>query len=106
MDGPRGESKVRLAHPHNISLELWTDLGGIGALLFATAVFAMGLVTRQHDQHTLPVISAIGAAAFLHSMTGASYVQGWWIASLVFATCVLEIPVGQRDDDDKESPSP
>ena len=85
-------------HPHNFALELWTDLGAIGVLLFSSFLVFAGFATRHWQPLKGAVFTALMAAGFSHSMTGAGFLQGWWIASLAVAAIAF---IGMNNQKEK-----
>jgi O-antigen ligase len=70
-------------HPHNAALQVWLELGVLGAVLAAVLAAAVMLAARSP--------AALGAAA-AGAVTGAlafGVWQPWWIASLLLAVVTL-----------------
>lgn len=68
--------------PHNAALEVWVNHGVVGAILVALGLLVMGW--RFSALQIWPRISAVAmvSAIFTISMTGSSFYQGWWIATI------------------------
>ncbi|MEP1207436.1 MAG: O-antigen ligase family protein [Rhizobiaceae bacterium] len=77
------------SHPHNFAMELWVDLGAVGVGLFAIVLIMFGFATSNLAPRNLAVVGAVVAAGFSHSMTGAGFLQGWWVASLSLVAIAL-----------------
>ena len=92
---PGGDTKlpsggnVMGVHPHNASLQIWLELGGLGALLTAILVIALW---RIIGALTDPAARAGATAMLLSALTVANLSFGiwqtWWMATLT-AVAVL-----------------
>jgi O-antigen ligase len=73
-------------HPHNGALQVWLELGAIGALVGALIVLVV--VSRLTPVGLAPAARATGLAAFVAAATEVSLSYGiwqsWWIAALWF----------------------
>lgn len=86
---PMGGNLMNL-HPHNGSLQVWLELGGIGALLFGglagLTVFAGRLMADRVGQ-------AAALAAFVSGFVVLNLSYGiwqrWWLATLLLAAALL-----------------
>jgi O-antigen ligase len=71
-----------IGHPHNLPLQIWTELGIVGAgLALAVVLLAIHAIRRQPHliaSTSLALLAAAGAVAFV----GHGAWQGWWAASL------------------------
>jgi len=81
-------------HPHSAALQLWLELGMVGALLGAAALVA--LVHAASDHLDMPRAQAAAAASALAAMAVLSFVsygvwQEWWWATafLAASACIL-----------------
>ena len=84
-------------HPHNAALEIWVDLGLVGALLAAGAIGALLLGLRHvrgRPERAACVALALGAVAF--SSTANGLYQGWWIASVGAGAILLRLLLSPR----------
>jgi exopolysaccharide production protein ExoQ len=83
-------------HPHNAALQLWLELGPLGAVLFA--LLAAGLWDALALARWPPVYSAGAGAALTAALVSCSASYGiweeWWLGSLWF--CVFVILVMAR----------
>ncbi|MBY0338087.1 MAG: hypothetical protein K2X11_15840 [Acetobacteraceae bacterium] len=70
-------------HPHNIALQVWLELGAIGALLLATLVLALARAAE-----TNPAGSGALAAGTVIAMLSYGAWQYWWVAGLTLAALV------------------
>ncbi|MCB8819987.1 O-antigen ligase family protein [Microvirga rosea] len=76
------ETLLGVGHPHNGMMQIWVELGGIGALLALAVIL---LLLRAIDGQTRLVAAAslaLLAAATAVAMVGHGAWQGWWAASL------------------------
>ena len=84
---PGGDAEVRSGwpylslHPHNIGLQLWLELGVVGAVLGAAVLALIGRGLLGLD----PAKSAVGVALLVTVFTAASLSYGmwqnWWLAA-------------------------
>jgi len=85
-------------HPHDGWLQIWLELGGIGALL--AALLSWGVIGRLWRLPTMPAAQAAAAASLVAGMVICSVSfgiwQSWWLSSLWIAAAliapVLEVP--------------
>lgn len=81
-------------HTHNAALQIWLELGAIGALL--AAALAAAVVLRA----TLPAALGAAASGAVTGMLSFGVWQPWWIASLLLALVVASAlrtaPAGSR----------
>ena len=80
-------------HPHNAAIQIWLELGGVGALMFALFVVMM---TRKASEHSNEAISrALLVAGWLSGITIAHLSYGiwqyWWIASLGLVVAMMSL---------------
>lgn len=79
-------------HPHSASLQIWHDLGLVGALL-AAALLAYGgwRLARAfaHDKLTLAATAAVLAMFGLMANVGWSLWQEWWLATLLLSAALI-----------------
>jgi O-antigen ligase len=71
-----------IGHPHNAALQIWVELGVVGALL---AAFVLALVLRSWANLPVEVMAprlALLAAAAAIALVGHGAWQGWWAATL------------------------
>lgn len=85
-------------HPHNAAIQIWLELGGIGALLYAVLLFILTQMVWRQAQSPLLRASLMGgwasAVAILHLSYGVW--QFWWIATLGMIAAMLLILVRQE----------
>jgi O-antigen ligase len=80
-------------HPHNASIQIWLELGGVGALILALFLFAM---TRTvHAYADQPVARATLMAGLVVGLAVAHLSYGiwqyWWVASLGMIYAMLAL---------------
>jgi O-antigen ligase len=79
-------------HPHNGALQLWLELGGIGALIGAALMLALGFAASRS---AAPAVGAgILASAAVTGMLSFGLWQAWWVASLLLAIVALATQKG------------
>jgi O-antigen ligase len=81
-------------HPHNGALQIWLELGVVGAIFAAAFAAFIGRAIQR-----LPRTSAAAAAGAFASMTAISFVsygiwQSWWLAALFIAG--IAVTLAQR----------
>jgi O-antigen ligase len=86
-------------HPHNAALQIWSELGAVGAFL---ALFVLCLVLRSLSR--LPAASfaagiAVMVAAATVSFVGHGLWQGWWAASI--GAAIIAVRMLAREDREK-----
>jgi O-antigen ligase len=81
--------EVMPLHPHNGALQLWLELGGIGALLGAVLMLALGFAASRS---AVPAVGAgMLASAAVTGMLSFGLWQAWWVASLLLAMVALHV---------------
>lgn len=79
-------------HPHSAALQIWHDLGAVGAVL-AAGLLAYGgwklSRTFAHDKHTSAAAAAVFAMFGLIANVGWSLWQEWWLATLLLAAALI-----------------
>ena len=81
--------QVMPLHPHNGALQLWLELGGIGALLGAVLMLALGFAASRS---AVPAVGAgMLASATVTGMLSFGLWQAWWVASLLLAVVTLHL---------------
>ncbi|MCG7392620.1 O-antigen ligase family protein [Microvirga sp. ACRRW] len=73
---------LNIGHPHNAVLQIWVELGAVGAVLFLGIAFLI-LRAMWHLPHLIRSASlALLAGVVPVSLVGHGAWQGWWAASL------------------------
>lgn len=85
-------------HPHNGALQVWLELGAIGALI--GALIALVVVSRLTPVSLAPAERAVGLAVFASAAVELSLSYGiwqsWWIAALWLAGFMVALTVEDR----------
>jgi O-antigen ligase len=78
-------------HPHNAAIQIWLELGGIGALLYALMLFVLTQKIWRMAHGPLLRASFMGGWAAAVAMLHLSYGvwQFWWIATLGMIAAML-----------------
>jgi hypothetical protein len=69
--------------PNTLPFEIWYDLGVIGALAAAAALFFAATRAGREDPPLVPAIMGAFATAFAFACLGVSTAQMWWFTSLI-----------------------
>jgi hypothetical protein len=74
-------------HPHDAALQLWLELGGLGAILGACFLLGLFLTIDRHiaDRRQRALALALAAASFLHAMVSFSLWHEWWLGFLILS---------------------
>jgi exopolysaccharide production protein ExoQ len=84
-----------VGHPHNGALQIWTELGAVGAFL---ALAVLGLVLRLlatlPDKIFAPSLALVAAAVSV-SLVGHGLWQGWWAAAI--GAAIVCFRIGPQD---------
>ena len=69
-------------HPHNVGLQVWLELGAVGALFAAGAIFAMGpaakLLAARNPYRMAALAALITGAAIASAITVGAWQYWWW----------------------------
>jgi O-antigen ligase len=90
-------STAVMLHPHNIALQIWLELGGVGAALAALAVLALGVqigVAKRDDRVGGAAAAASLAAFFCLGFFSFGLWQEWY-GALGFAAAGLAAAAGR-----------
>jgi exopolysaccharide production protein ExoQ len=87
---------LAVGHPHNGALQIWTELGVVGAFL---ALVVLGLVLRLlatlPDEIFAPGLALLAAAVSV-SLVGHGLWQGWWAAAI--GAAIVWFRIGPADE--------
>ena len=102
-----GETALPL-HPHNGALQLWLELGAIGAFLGAALAAAASEAVRRYSKDRLSQAAGsacLAAALFVFLLSYGAW-QSWWMAALfIAAACVAATrDTGTRNDPSRADP--
>lgn len=70
------------SHPHNAFLQLWTDLGMVGALLFCVLIALLGLRIENARAEARAPIYGLFVGILVTSAISHGAFQSWWLASI------------------------
>lgn len=79
-------------HPHSASLQIWYELGAVGALLAAALLAYGGWRLSQafaHDRYAGAATAAVLAMFGLMANIGWSVWQEWWMATLLLTAALI-----------------
>lgn len=77
-------------HPHNMPLQIWLELGGVGAVLMALLLGLTALACRN------PASCGAFAAALVISLLSYGMWQYWWVAGLMLAVVSAPLVGGRK----------
>ncbi len=83
-------------HAHNVYLQSWYELGGIGALLAAIIGFVMLRRAGAFSENVRPFALAYSASAMTVAAFGWGMWQTWLMATFVTGIWLLNLAEGQR----------
>jgi hypothetical protein len=75
--------------PNTILFELWYELGVVGALAAAAALFAAVVASGRNSPSVVPGMTAAFATAFAFACLGVGTAQMWWFTALVLVVLVF-----------------
>jgi len=76
------ETLLAVGHPHNTLIQVWAELGGVGAFLALAAVLLLlRTIARQERLVAAASLALLGSATAV-ALVGHGAWQGWWAASL------------------------
>jgi O-antigen ligase len=73
---------LAVGHPHNAALQIWVELGAIGAFLAALVAALLLRGVAGLSRAELSVATALLAAGLADSLVGQGAWQGWWPAGI------------------------
>ncbi|MET0531581.1 MAG: O-antigen ligase family protein [Microvirga sp.] len=80
---PRRERRMlAIGHPHNAALQIWVELGAVGAILALAVIFLTLRAVARHSHLVRSASLALIAGAAPVALVGHGAWQGWWAASL------------------------
>ncbi len=84
------ESEILPLHPHNAILQIWLELGGIGAALsFGAVILALGHALRAGGRIELAVMASGIIAALSVTLVSFGIWQEWLDSSLIIAAVLM-----------------
>jgi O-antigen ligase len=73
-------------HPHNGALQIWLELGAIGALIAAGLAWTLGIAAARSP--CPPAATGALASAAITALLSFGAWQAWWIAAMLLAVAV------------------
>lgn len=84
------EEELMPLHPHDAPLQVWLELGGVGALLLAPFILLLGRrLAAIADRPSAAAGTAVFAVACAISCVSYGFWQSWWQSSLWLAAAVV-----------------
>lgn len=81
-----------ILHPHNFILQLWIELGVIGAFIAAVfCLYILHAIWRIEDLNVRRFALAIYLAIFFMACTSYGIWQGWWLGLMGYAGVMMNI---------------
>jgi O-antigen ligase len=94
--------QVMPLHPHNAALQIWLELGGVGAAIVAglIALAAEALAKMQLSRAAAAAVAGSFAAGLVVAFVSYGIWQGWWLSALflIAATPALVRSKAQGED--------
>ncbi len=88
--GPITDSLLPL-HPHNAFLQVWLELGAVGALLTLAASLLLLAGTARMEREDQPFALALFAAGLAMISTAYGIWQAWWMAGILASGLMLRL---------------
>jgi O-antigen ligase len=79
---PSLQMQTTPSHPHNAALEFWVDLGAVGALGFALAIYLVVQRLAAADTQQASFAMAAFGSTMAAALVGFGALQSWWLATL------------------------
>ncbi|TWA60747.1 O-antigen ligase [Azospirillum brasilense] len=78
-------------HPHNAFLQVWLELGAVGAALALAAALLLLLGTGRMERRLQPFALALFASALAMASTAYGIWQAWWMGGMLAAGLMLRL---------------
>lgn len=78
-------------HPHNALLQVWVDLGAVGALLAVAIVVLTSRAMLALPPRVQPLAVGLGVAVYAIAAVSHGAWQAWWIAAVGASIAVLRL---------------
>ena len=86
---PDTRAMLGVGHPHNAALQIWVELGAVGAALaFLVFAFLLRSIARLDADAAAPRLALVAGAGMV-ALVGHGAWQGWWIACLGLAAVLF-----------------
>jgi O-antigen ligase len=86
---PDTRAMLGVGHPHNAALQIWVELGAVGAALaFLVFAFLLRSIARLDAAAAAPRLALVAGAGMV-ALVGHGAWQGWWIACLGLAAVLF-----------------
>jgi O-antigen ligase len=82
-------SKAISLHPHNLPLQIWLELGAVGAFIMAALSYFLLRGINRYSVKDAAIIVGFFAAASLTFLVNLGCWQSWWLATLVLIMPLL-----------------
>ena len=79
---PERRELLGVGHPHNAAVQIWTELGAVGAVLAALVLLLTIKALGRFPRGDLAPMLALMAGAAAVSLVGHGAWQGWWPAAI------------------------
>ncbi|WP_293868538.1 O-antigen ligase family protein [uncultured Alsobacter sp.] len=89
---------IRDSHPHNMALQIWVELGVVGAALAAFALARATLLMGRHTPSARAAAAACIGSALLVAAVGYGAWQAWWVTALAMLPVLLKLADPQPDE--------
>ena len=98
LDASRGFSPAIQLHPHNGALQIWLELGMVGAVL-AALTWAFVFRSLAREQRSLLMASVAGSAAvyLFFGLVSFGVWQEWWLALAALVAVIAALGQTQSD---------
>ncbi|MDB5394883.1 MAG: ligase [Rhodospirillales bacterium] len=87
---PPGQSLIPL-HPHNAFLQIWLEIGAVGALIVASGLLAMLRAVGRWPMGMARFILSGYAAGIVVAALAFGIWQSWWMATLAFSVATYRM---------------
>ena len=99
MPGVSGVLKLIPTHPHNVFLQIWLELGAVGAVIVSAVLYGGGkwVLSKGFSRPLMTALAGIIAASLVSFLIEASFWQVWRLAAIVFACFGLALLPGEAE---------
>ncbi|WP_262269514.1 O-antigen ligase family protein [Microvirga yunnanensis] len=100
---PAYREMLKVGHPHNAFLQVWVELGAVGALWVSLLIlWVMGCLAKAPDDiRRVGLMTLMSASAIALVSHGAW--QGWWISAVTLAAALLTLrPKSRKSEQSPE----